>query len=81
MEIADEVEVCTMIFSYERGHRIIYTGTLWIYEDTQKIAKGKRRCKRCGKKPTKEGHDACLGKLENIEHACCGHGVHESYKI
>jgi len=31
-------------------------------------------CRKCGKLPTKEGHDACLGTLPNVMNACCGHG-------
>lgn len=32
-------------------------------------------CPKCGKKPTPEGHDACLGTLKGVKFACCGHGV------
>lgn len=32
-------------------------------------------CDKCGKPPSKEGHDGCLGTLlGNIMNACCGHG-------
>jgi len=31
-------------------------------------------CVHCNKSPTIEGHDACIGTLENIMNACCGHG-------
>ena len=33
-------------------------------------------CAKCGKHPTKDGHDGCIGKLpdRNIMNACCGHG-------
>jgi len=32
-----------------------------------------RKCPVCGKKQTKEGHDACLGTLKGVRFACCGH--------
>lgn len=33
-------------------------------------------CIKCGKPPTKEGHDGCLGTLDEsvVMNACCGHG-------
>jgi hypothetical protein len=36
-------------------------------------------CVKCGKLPTDEGHDACLGTLPGVIDACCGHGVTEAY--
>lgn len=36
-----------------------------------------RPCIRCGNPPTPEGYDACLGHLEGVKSACCGHGVSE----
>jgi len=70
-----------MAYSYERGHKIIwlFDKQIWIYEDTKKKIGGKRPCIRCRKIPTKEGHDACLGKLKGVQFACCGHGVREGY--
>lgn len=38
-----------------------------------------RPCTRCGKYPTPEGHDSCLGDLPGVEFACCGHGVEKAY--
>lgn len=32
-------------------------------------------CAHCGRAPTPEGHDACLGALPGVTAACCGHGV------
>ena len=40
-----------------------------------------RECTKCGKLPTKEGHDACLGTLPGVVDACCGHGIKEAYII
>lgn len=33
-------------------------------------------CAHCTRSPTKEGHDGCLGKLDEtiVMNACCGHG-------
>lgn len=32
-------------------------------------------CEKCGKVPSPEGHDGCLGALPgDIMNACCGHG-------
>jgi len=34
----------------------------------------KEACENCGKFKTSEGHDGCLGTLNGIANACCGHG-------
>ena len=70
-----------MITSYDRGHKIYLQNGFWYYCDNNKILDPMRPCKRCGEKPTSEGYDACLGYLEDIESACCGHGVHEPIGI
>ena len=65
-----------MASSYNRGHKTIYLKEFgWVYEDTLQSIDIMRPCARCGRKPTPEGYDACLGKLEGIKSACCGHGV------
>jgi len=55
----------------------------WRWSDTNELCPSdfRRACKRCGELPTSEGYDACLGKLENVESACCGHGVKEPILI
>lgn len=70
-----------MVSSYERGHKIIWLQgkQAWIYGDIAREINGKRQCKRCGKPPTKKGHDACLGNLDGVKNACCGHGVERGY--
>jgi hypothetical protein len=57
----------------------IYRSGQWRYTDTGEpySPDDKRPCRRCGQEPTPEGHDACLGKLDGVVSACCGHGVHE----
>jgi len=64
-----------MVTSYSRGHKIYYDGKDWRYSDNNEIDTGNRPCVRCGKKPTPEGYDACLGFIEGVNSACCGHGV------
>jgi hypothetical protein len=34
----------------------------------------KEPCSNCGKYKTYEGYDGCLGELDGIANACCGHG-------
>lgn len=72
------------VSSYHRGWRIELKGEKWVYSDTKEpcfLIKNERPCKRCGRFPTSEGHDACLGKLPNALAACCGHGVKKPYVI
>jgi len=52
----------------------------WRQADGEQIAED-RECRRCGRKPTPEGYDACLGHIPGAKHACCGHGVKEGYII
>ncbi len=71
-----------MIHSFSRGWEITYENNQWVWLDTREpIKENERPCKRCGCLPTKDGHDACIGKLKNVESACCGHGVEEPYVV
>ena len=71
-----------MITSHYRGHKIYYDGYIWRYCDNNKsIIEEERPCARCGKMPTKEGYDACLGHIEGATSACCGHGVEKPFVI
>lgn len=70
-----------MVKSYSRGHEIYYDGKIWRYTDNKETVNNMRPCKRCGRTPTKEGYDACLGHIEGVKSACCGHGVEESYVV
>ena len=56
-----------------RGWPVFWNGSKWIYDDTGSEFDDKRPCRHCGKLPTLEGYDACLGKLPNVWSACCGH--------
>ena len=62
-----------------RGWKIVWNGSKWIYEDDGTSINKQRPCIRCGKKPTPEGYDACLGKLPGVHSACCGHGIDEKF--
>ncbi|TAH62778.1 MAG: hypothetical protein EWM50_04995 [Gottschalkiaceae bacterium] len=70
-----------MITSNSRGHQTYYDGLNWRFTDNKQIDNGTRECKRCGRKPTLEGYDACLGHIEGATSACCGHGVEEKHII
>ncbi len=59
-----------------RGHEIEETADVWRFADTHEPTVGSNRpCGHCGKFPTVDGHDACLGTLPGVRNACCGHGV------
>lgn len=64
-----------MAKSFERGWEIYYDGKLWRYSDTKTICDGRRPCKRCRKEPNSDGSDFCLGEIQGVSSACCGHGV------
>ena len=68
-----------MARSWIRGHLAEWDGEAWRYADTGEVADHDRPCVRCGKLPTPEGHDACLGYVPGVMDACCGHGVHEPW--
>lgn len=65
--------------SYQRGHRIEYDNDdkRWVYSDDRSSILIERPCVRCGRMPTQEGYDACLGYIPDIRSACCGHGVED----
>ena len=72
-----------MVTAHFRGHDIYWDGNEWRYVDNNETTKGNERpCKRCGRMPTAEGYDACLGCIHgNVTSACCGHGVEEGYMV
>lgn len=66
--------------SYVRGHPVRHTPAGWAYSDTGEPAPhepggAERPCASCGRAPTPDGYDACLGPLPFVSSACCGHGV------
>lgn len=68
-----------MIIAHQRGWQVYFDGINWRYTDNDKIFDDSRPCKKCGKYPTKEGYDACLGYIDGAIAACCGHGVEKGY--
>lgn len=64
-----------MATSSKRGWSIVYEEGGWVYSDTKLSIDNERPCRRCGMLPTKEGYDACLGKIDDAVSVCCGHGV------
>ena len=72
-----------MVTAYLRGHKAYYDGQSWKYRDTgepvNRAGQEDRPCARCGRPPTPEGYDACLGEIKGAVAACCGHGVEEGY--
>ena len=70
-----------MIKAFLRGNPCYYNKEFneWRYLDGMPIGKEIRPCAKCGKLPTPEGYDACLGYIEGAKAACCGHGVSEGY--
>jgi len=64
------------VLSQSRGHSIFYDGNDWRYVDNGNLLQNEERaCVRCGKHPTPEGFDACMGHIKNAVSVCCGHGV------
>ena len=66
---------------YYRGHSIVWENEQWLYEDTKGPITEERACLKCGELPTSEGHDACLGRIEGVTSACCGHGKEPAYSM
>ena len=62
-----------------RGHPVTLRGATWVFDDTKQPVDETRPCARCGRAPTPEGYDACLGHIPGAVAACCGHGVAEPY--
>ena len=70
-----------MVTGHSRGNPIKYVKGKWLYEDNTPLEKEERPCHRCGKMPNPDGSDACLGHLDGVSSACCGHGVEQGYIV
>lgn len=70
-----------MITAYSRGNSITFINNEWVYEDGIPLDSEDRACARCGKYPTPEGYDACLGRVAGAASACCGHGKENPYVV
>ena len=49
--------------SHSRGHAIEHDGQRWVYSDTRRPETSHRPCRRCKRRPTPDGHDACSGTI------------------
>lgn len=72
-----------MATGYCRGHLCRYDDEGWRYVDTGVLIDDDpdRLCPRCGRPPTPEGYDACLGHIPGVTSACCGHGNEPPYMV
>lgn len=62
------------------GQAVVYEHGHWRWADTHDpIGNDIRPCPHCGKRPTKQGEDGCLGHLPGVVQACCGHGIEDGY--
>ena len=75
VQMADTKQTSARYKSMFRGHKIELKNAVWYYSDTNQLCSNRRECGFCGKDDTIEGHDGCVGTLEGVMNACCGHGV------
>ncbi|MBP2045247.1 hypothetical protein [Methanobacterium aggregans] len=77
-------------YHYIRGHKVCFSDktpekefSKEYYEDDgcEVLDRTERPCIKCGKKPSPEGYDACIGELPGVKYACCGHGVEDGHII
>ena len=73
---------------WRRGHRIVrFSDGRWRWAATGRFMimgahPSDPPCTVCHLPPTPEGFDPCLGRLEGVTSACCGHGgVVEGYRV
>jgi len=67
--------------AYSKGWPVVYDGEKWVWEDSGiSLNDEERPCRRCGRWPTPEGYDACMGFIEEVTNACCGHGAEKPFK-
>jgi hypothetical protein len=66
-------------WAYIRGTRAVYRFKRWRWAEPPyeyiPVDLVKLPCTRCGRPPTREGYDACVGHVEGATSVCCGHGV------
>lgn len=67
--------------SHIRGWPCEFKDGQWMFTDNGQPTDKNRACWRCGRKPTPEGYDACVGHIPGAASACCGHGVEEGFVI
>lgn len=80
------------IRAFEMGHPVYLTSDevsedgvmrTWRYADTDELVDDspRRKCVKCHKYATEDGHDPCIANLPGVKHACCGHGVADGYAM
>ena len=71
-----------VVSTYFNGNLAYSKSENWYYcNDSSPVFNNPRPCPKCGKLPTTEGYDACLGYIPNVKYACCGHGKPTRYII
>lgn len=70
-------------FSYNRGHLTVLRRGVWYYQSDGVPVDDDldRPCARCGRPPSPEGYDACMGYVPGVSSACCGHGEGPGFVI
>lgn len=54
----------------------------YVIDDVVVDRENPRPCPRCGKHPTKDGVDACIGRMiPGLRSTCCGHGVDDPIMV
>lgn len=64
--------------AFRRGWPVVrYDDDEWRWESTLEtgVHQTHPACPHCGLEPGPDGHDPCLGHIDNVTSACCGHGV------
>ena len=68
-----------MATAFKRGRPIFYDHVKkeWYWAEDGLPITVEKPCIRCGSLPNLKGMDACLGRIDGVWSACCGHGVSE----
>ena len=68
--------------STSRGHEIYCNSDgIWKYTEDDSIFDDSKPCKRCGHVPNVDGSDFCIGHINTVTSACCGHGIEEPFVV
>lgn len=65
---------------HTRGHPITWDGDVWRHLDGIPASR-ERPCVSCGVLADPGAPDPCIGFLDGVTSACCGHGVTEGYVV
>lgn len=70
--------------SYCFGYKIYFKDNSWYYFHNDELIDETTtplKCKECGMTETESGVDPCIGVLEGVSNACCGHGIEDECYI